>query len=221
MSASIELIFPQIPLIVFLIFFSIIILSSIIFISYNKYARILRYLTLTLLVYFITAIIVGGNWNEILFSIIRHIELTPEFMMIIVAIFGNALSPYMLFWQTSEEAEENIVKNKLKEMGVGRPKISKKEIRLVKVDIAIGMAFTVFIIWSIMVTTAGSLHVNEIYKIQTADQAAQALEPLVKTFPHSGEISKIIFIIGIIGTGLLAISVFAGTCGYALSELFE
>ena len=106
-------------------------------------------------------------------------------------------------------------------MGVGRPKISRKEIRLVKVDIAIGMAFTVFIIWSIMVTTAGSLHVNEIYKIQTADQAAQALEPLVKTFPHSGEISKIIFIIGIIGTGLLAISVFAGTCGYALSELFE
>jgi len=106
-------------------------------------------------------------------------------------------------------------------MGVGRPKISRKEIRLVKVDIAIGMAFTVFIIWSIMVTTAGSLHVNEIYKIQTADQAAQALEPLVKTFPRSGEISKIIFIIGIIGTGLLAISVFAGTCGYALSELFE
>ena len=82
------------------------------------------------------------------------------------------------------------------------------------------MAFAVFVMWSIMVTTAGSLHFNEIYEIQTADQAAQALEPLVKTFPHSGEISKIIFIIGIIGTGLLAIPVFAGTCGYALSELF-
>ena len=71
-----------------------------------------------------------------------------------------------------------------------------------------------------MVTTAGSLHANEIYEIQTADQAAQALEPLVKTFPHSGEISKIIFVIGIIGTGLLAIPIFAGTSGYALSELF-
>ena len=137
MSASIELIFPQIPLIEFSIFFSIIILSSIILISYKKYARILRYLTLTLLVYFITAIIVGGNWNEILlFSIIPHIELTPEFMMMIVAIFGNALSPYMLFWQTSEEAEENIAKNKLNEMRIGNPKISKKEIRLVKVDVA-------------------------------------------------------------------------------------
>ena len=82
------------------------------------------------------------------------------------------------------------------------------------------MAFAVFVMWSIMVTTAGSLHTNGIYEIQTADQAAQALEPLVKTFPHSGEISKIIFVIGIIGTGLLAIPVFAGTCGYALSELF-
>jgi Mn2+/Fe2+ NRAMP family transporter len=197
-------------------------LSSIILISYKKYARILRYLTLTLLVYFITAIIVGGNWSEIfLFSAIPHIELTPEFMMMIVAIFGNALSPYMLFWQTSEESEENIVKNKLKEMGLGKPRISKKEITLVKVDVAIGMAFAVFVMWSIMVTTASGLHTNEIYEIQTADQAAQALEPLVKTFPHSGEIAKIIFVTGIIGTGLLAIPVFAGTCGYALSELFE
>ena len=78
------------------------------------------------------------------------------------------------------------------------------EIRLVKIYVAIGMAFAVFVMWSIMVTTAGSLHLNKIYEIQTADQAAQALEPLVKTFPHSGEISKIIFVIGIIGTGLLA-----------------
>ena len=141
-------------------------------------------------------------------------------MMMIVAIFGNALSPYMLFWQTSEESEENIAKNKLKEMGLGKPTISRMEIRLIKIDVAIGMAFAVFVMWSIMVTTAGSLHFNEIYEIQTADQAAQALEPLVKTFTYSGEISKIIFIIGIIGTGLLAIPVFAGTCGYALSEFF-
>jgi Mn2+/Fe2+ NRAMP family transporter len=140
-------------------------------------------------------------------------------MMMIVAIFGNALSPYMLFWQASEEAEENIAKNKQKEMGLKKPKISRNEIVLVKVDVAIGMAFAVFVMWSIMVTTAGSLHVNKIYDIQTADQAAQALEPLVKTFPHSGEISKIIFVIGIIGTGLLAIPVFAGTSGYAVSEL--
>ena len=190
-------------------------------IRFHPFPHSKQNLTLTLLVYFITAIIVGGNWKEmLLFSIIPHIELTPDFMMMIVAIFGNALSPYMLFWQTSEESEENIAKDRLKEIGLGKPKISKMEIRLVKIDVAIGMAFAVFVMWSIMVTTAGSLHFNEIYEIQTADQAAQALEPLVKTFPHSGEISKIIFVIGIIGTGLLAIPVFAGTCGYALSELF-
>ncbi|MGZ5547932.1 MAG: NRAMP family divalent metal transporter [Nitrososphaeraceae archaeon] len=198
------------------------IILSVILIPYKKYARILRYLTLTLLVYFITAIIIGGgSWNEILLSsLVPHIELTPEFMMMIVAIFGNALSPYMLFWQTSEEAEESVASNKQKEMGFGKPVISNREIKLVKIDVALGMAFAVFVMWSIMVTTAGSLHVHNIYEIQTAEQAAQALEPLVKTFPHSGEVSKIIFVIGIIGTGLLAIPVFAGTCGYAVSELF-
>ena len=221
MAASTKLIFPQIPPIGFSIFFSIIILLSVILIPYKKYARILRYLTLTLLVYFITAIIVGGNWNEILSSsLIPNIKLTPEFIMMIIAIFGNALSPYMLFWQTSEEAEESIAKNKQEEMRFGRSNISNREILLVKIDVGIGMAFAVFVMWSIMVTTAGSLHANEIYEIQTADQAAQALEPLVKTFPHSGEVSKIIFVIGIIGTGLLAIPIFAVTSGYALSELF-
>ena len=128
--------------------------------------------------------------------------------MMIVAIFGDALSPYMLFWQTSEEAEESIAKNQQEEKKFGRPNISNREIILIKFDVGIGMAFAVFIMWSIMVTTAGSLHANEVYEIETADQAAQALEPLVKTFPHSGEISKIIFVIGIIGTGLLAIPVF-------------
>ena len=121
MAASIKLIFPQIPLIGFSIFFSIIILLSVILIPYKKYARILRYITLMLLVYFITAIVVGGNWNEILSaSLIPNIKLTPEFMMMIIAIFGNALSPYLLFWQTSEEAEESIVKNKQEEMRFGR-----------------------------------------------------------------------------------------------------
>ena len=105
-------------------------------------------------------------------------------------------------------------------MKFGRSNISNRDILLVKIDVGIGMAFALFVMWSIMVTTAGSLHANEIYEIQTADQAAQALEPLVKTFPNAGEVSKIIFVIGIIGTGLLAIPIFAGTSGYALYELF-
>lgn len=167
-SASFELLFPQIPVIIISIFFSVLILSTEIFIPYNKYSRILRYLTLTLLVYFITALIVGGNWNQILsLSLIPHIEMTSDFVMMIVAIFGTALSPYILFWQTSQQVEEEVVKNKLKEIGVEgeveKPKISNREIKLTKIDVAIGMAFAVFIMWSIIVTTAGSLHTNEIY----------------------------------------------------------
>src|SRR5215204_4746815 len=146
--------------------------------------------------------------------------------MMVVAIFDIALSPIYYFGKLRRKLKKMFPK-KIKEIGEGEgeefenPKITNREIKLVKMDVAIGMVFAVFVMWSIMVTTAGSLHANEIYEIQTADQAAQALEPLVKTFPHSGEIAKIIFVTGIIGTGLLAIPVFAGTCGYALSELFE
>ena len=87
-------------------------------------------------------------------------------------------------------------------------------------DTAIGMAFSQLIMWSIMITTAGSLHAHGVTDIQTADQAAKSLEPLVKTFPQAGEISKTIFALGIIGTGLLAVPVLAGSSGYALSDTF-
>jgi len=87
-------------------------------------------------------------------------------------------------------------------------------------DVATGIAFAQSIAWTIMITTAGSLHSHGITDIQSAEQAAKALEPLVKTFPHAGEISKTIFALGIIGTGLLTIPILAGSCGYALADTF-
>jgi Mn2+/Fe2+ NRAMP family transporter len=98
--------------------------------------------------------------------------------------------------------------------------VSKKEIKFMKIDIAAGIAFAELIAWTIMITTAGSLHSHGITDIKTAEQAAKALEPLVKSFPHSGEISKTIFAFGIIGTGLLAVPVLAGSSGYALADTF-
>jgi Mn2+/Fe2+ NRAMP family transporter len=89
-----------------------------------------------------------------------------------------------------------------------------------RTDVALGMAFSVSIMYAIMVTTAGALHSNGITDIATADEAAKALEPLVKSFPNAGEIAKTIFALGIIGTGLLAIPVLAGSSGYALSDAF-
>ncbi len=221
MAASIRLVFPHLPVIVATISFSAFIILSEVFVPYKKYVKILKYLIMSLFAYLATAIIVGGNWNQIFSAtIIPHIEFTPAFAMMFVAIFGTTISPYLFFWQASEEAEEDVAKHKIKEVGKGNPKISKKEIRLMRQDTAIGMAFSQLIMWSIMITTAGSLHAHGVTDIQTADQAAKSLEPLVKTFPQAGEISKTIFALGIIGTGLLAVPVLAGSSGYALSDAF-
>jgi Mn2+/Fe2+ NRAMP family transporter len=140
--------------------------------------------------------------------------------MMFVAMFGTAISPYLFFWQASEEAEEEVEKHKIKDIGKGKPKISKKDIRLMRQDTAIGMAFSQVIMWAIITTTAGSLNAHGVTDIQSADQAAKALQPLLRTFPQAGEISKTIFAIGIIGTGLLAVPVLAGSSGYALSDVF-
>ena len=221
MAASIRLVVPQLPVIVATIFFSGFIILSEVFVPYKKYVKILKYLILSLFAYLATAIIVGGNWNQIFSAtIIPNIEFTPAFAMMFVAIFGTTISPYLFFWQASEEAEEDVAKHKIKDIGKGKPKISKKEIKLMRQDTAIGMAFSQLIMWSIMITTAGSIHAHGVTDIQTADQAAKSLEPLVKTFPQAGEISKTIFALGIIGTGLLAVPVLAGSSGYALSDAF-
>jgi NRAMP (natural resistance-associated macrophage protein)-like metal ion transporter len=221
MAASIRLVFPQLPVIVATLSFTAFIILSEVFIPYNKYVKVLKYLILSLFAYLATAIIVGGNWNQILSAIlIPHIEFTSAFAMIFVAVIGTTISPYLFFWQASEEAEEDVAEHKIKEIGKGKPKIAKREIKLMRQDTAIGMAFSQIIMWAIMITTAGSLHNHGITDIQSADQVAKALEPLVKTFPQAGQISKTIFAFGIIGTGLLAIPVLAGSSGYALSDVF-
>jgi len=102
----------------------------------------------------------------------------------------------------------------------GEPRISKKEVKMMRTDVVIGMAFSQMIMWAIISTTAGTLHANGLQDVQTAEQAASSLEPLVKSFPNSGEIAKTIFALGIIGTGLLAVPVLAGSSGYALADVF-
>ena len=221
MSASIKILFPQIPVVVTSLLFSGIIIASEIMIPYDKYVTVLKYLVLSLFAYVITAIIVGGNAIEIfLATIIPQISFTSDFAVMFVAVIGTTISPYLLFWQTSEEAEEDVSKHKIKEIGRGRPNVTRKEIKLMKKDIWIGLFFSLFIMWSIIVTSAGSLYTNGVNDVQTADQAALALEPLVKTFPQAGEITKVIFALGIIGTGLLAIPVLAASSAFAVCDTF-
>ena len=218
-AAAVRLVFPEIPLIVITISFATFILAAEILIPYEKYVRILKYLTLSLFTYVATALIVGGNAMQIfLSSVIPHLEFTRDYAMMFVAIFGTTISPYLFFWQASEESEEDVAKHKIKEIGHGRPKISRKEVKIMRMDVAVGMAFSIMIMSSIIVTTAGSLHAKGMTDISTAAEAAKALQPLVKSFPYSGEIAEIIFALGIIGTGLLAIPVLAGSSAYAISD---
>jgi NRAMP (natural resistance-associated macrophage protein)-like metal ion transporter len=221
MGASVSLIFPDLPMVLSTILFTAVILAAEIFVPYTKYVKILKYLTLSLFAYFATAMIVGGDLTQIFIaSIYPHIEFTPAFAMMFVAIFGTTISPYLFFWQTSAEAEEEVAKNKIKDISIGKPKVTKSEIKIMKTDVAIGMFFSQFIMWSIILTTAGTLHSYGITQIQTSEQVAKALEPLVKSFPYAGQISKVMFALGIIGTGLLAVPVLAGASAYALSDTF-
>jgi NRAMP (natural resistance-associated macrophage protein)-like metal ion transporter len=220
MSASVRIIFPDVPLVVTSVLFSAFIIIAEIFIPYHKYVRVLKYLVLSLFAYVITAVIVGGNISQIFFTIIPSISFSSDYAIMFVAVIGTTISPYLLFWQTSEEAEEDVAKHRIKGIGEGKPKVSPREIMSMKEDIGVGMFFSQFIMWSIIITSAGSLYFAGITDIQTADQAASSLEPLVKSFPNSGQIAKVIFAFGIIGTGLLAIPVLSASSAFALSDTF-
>jgi NRAMP (natural resistance-associated macrophage protein)-like metal ion transporter len=220
MSASVKIIFPDVPFVVITILFSAFIIIAEIFIPYDKYVKVLKYLVLSLFAYVLTAVIVGGNIDKILFTVIPSITFSSDYAVMFVAVIGTTISPYLLFWQTSEEAEEDVAKHKIKEIGEGKPKVSPREIMLMKEDIGIGMFFSQFIMWSIIITSAGSLYFAGMTDIQTADQAASSLEPLVNSFPNSGQIAKLIFAFGIIGTGLLAIPVLSASSAFALSDTF-
>jgi NRAMP (natural resistance-associated macrophage protein)-like metal ion transporter len=221
MAASAKIIIPFPSPNVFSIIFAFFIIIAILIIPYKKYVKILKYLTISLFTYVATAIIVGGDWYQILISsLVPHIEFSADFSTMLVAIFGTSISPYLFFWQASEEAEEEVSQQKIKEIGKGKPKVSKNEIKSMRTDVAVGRVFAQSITWAIMITAAGSLHAHGITDIQSAEQAAKSLEPLVTAFPNAGEISKIVFALGIIGTGLLSIPILAGSTAYALSDTF-
>jgi Mn2+/Fe2+ NRAMP family transporter len=147
------------------------------------------------------------------------VELNFEFFFIITGVLGTTISPYMFFWQASQEVEEEKALHLISRYG--KPKIGGKFIRNMRLDNFIGMVFSEFATWSIIVVAATVLHQNGITNVASAADAAKALEPLVQTFPHAGFLAKLIFAAGIIGLGLLGIPVLSGSAAYALSETFN
>lgn len=229
MGASLRLLIPQIPFFISTLMFTAIILAAEIFISYKIYSKVLKYLTLSLFLYVVTAFLAVHNeaeWYSIAKStLIPHFEFNKAYVLMVIAILGTTISPYLFFWQTGEEVEEEVKKGKIEEMNKqdhhhSKPKITKSELKNMRADIITGMILAQGIFWFIMITSASTLHNSGVTSISTAQEAAKALEPLVKGFPYSGHIASGLFAAGIIGTGLLAVPILAGSASYAISESF-
>jgi NRAMP (natural resistance-associated macrophage protein)-like metal ion transporter len=216
MGAAAHLIVP-INFAILTLFFAALILILEIFTSYKTYARILKWFALALLSYPLTVFLVHQPWHTILrATLVPHIEISFAFLFIITGVLGTTISPYMFFWEASEEVEES------KESGLlpaGKPgMISRARVFSMRVDNFAGMLSSEIATWSIIVVAATVLHSNGVTNIATAADAARALEPLVHTFPYAGFLAKLIFAIGIIGLGMLAVPVLSASASYALSE---
>lgn len=200
--------------------YSLLILGLVIMLSYRTYARLLKWLALTLLAYLVTALVVEADWPAIArATLIPTFQLSHAYIFMITAVLGTTISPYLFFWQTSEVVEEEIADHRLAQKG-GLPRLSQRFMRNLSTDNAVGMLISNVTAWFIIVTTATVLHQNGVTNIQTAADAAKALEPLVQGFPHAGFLAKAIFASGIVGLGLLAVPILAGSASYALSETF-
>lgn len=189
-----------------------------VFVSYRVYAKFLKWLALALLAYPATALIIDQPWQEILYAtVVPHIEFTASFLFIITGVFGTSISPYMFFWQASEEVEE-ILERRLEVGEDGRPLLPRGYLSDIRLDTTVGMVAAELVQWFIIMTTASVLFRHGVTDIHTAADAARALEPLVQSFPDAGLAAKALFAFGVIGLGLLAIPVLAGSAAYALSE---
>jgi Mn2+/Fe2+ NRAMP family transporter len=215
MGAAAQLIVP-VSFTVLVLFFTALILILEIFTSYRTYARILKWLCVTLFSYVITVFLVHEPWGVILkATFVPHIEFSSAFFFIITGVIGTTISPYMFFWEASEEVEEERSKRMIHN---GVPKLTKPFMKRLRLDNFMGMLSSQIAAWCIIVVAATVLHGNGITHIATAVDAAKALAPLVHTFPHAGFLAELIFAVGIIGLGFLAVPVFSGSASYALAE---
>ncbi len=208
MGAVGNLLFPSIDAGFFSVFFTLLLLGLIIYLPYQKIAAILKYLCIVMLVYFIVPFLYKQDFGEILRStFIPTIQFNKAFIAIIVGILGTTISPYLFFWQASVEVEE--MKNKQPLLVV-----NKKIIREMNQDVDFGMTFSGFVMFFIILTTGTVLFKGGVHQIDTVEQAAMALKPLAGNFAY------LLFAIGVIGTGLIAIPVLSGSLSYIFTETF-
>lgn len=213
MAASLQMVL-NLPFFVWLIIITIFTVILEVFVSYDRYSRYLKWMGLTLLVYGLTAIVVKQDWISVVtHTIIPHIELNGLYLMTIVGFLGTTISPYLFFWQTAEEVEEQIRQGKIHEFDES-PSIIESEIKHMQKDTLIGMSFSNLISFFIVITAAATLYRNGITDIETPQQAAMALQPI------AGDFAYILFTFGIIGIGLQSVPILAGGVAYSFAESF-
>ena len=205
-ASALRLVVP-LPTALLTVAFTAAVLTLEIVMSYRRYARVLKWLSAALLAYPITVFIVAEPWTKILkATFVPNIQFSTAFFYVLTGVIGTTISPYMFFWQASQEAEEE------------RASPARRSLRDVRIDNAIGMFFSQAVAWFIIVLTATVLNANGVTSVGSAADAARALQPLVHTFAHAGEIAEGLFALGILGLGLLAVPVLAGSAAYATGE---
>jgi NRAMP (natural resistance-associated macrophage protein)-like metal ion transporter len=179
--------------------------------SYRTIARIFKWLTLVLFAYVITAFLARPDWRAVVhYTFIPHIEWSRSYLAVLVGILGTTISPYLFFWQAAQEVEEDRARGK--ETVAQRRGATDEELIAARTDVLTGMFFSNLVMYFIILTTAATLHAHGKTSIATAREAAEALRPL------AGQGAYWLFTLGIIGTGMLAVPVLAGSCAYAVAE---
>ncbi len=212
MASSLQLIFP-IPFWSSLIFLTVITILAEVFVAYPNYVKFLKYLALTVFAYVLAALVVKQDWHTIVLStIIPHIEFSNAYILNIIAMLGTTISPYLFFWQSDEEVEEEIIHKKIRAMGKGVPKIAISDVAQMRSDTMFGMLISNLITFFIIITSAKTFGTLGIHEVTSAAQVASSLEPI------AGHFAALLFTIAILGTGLLAVPVLAGSAAYAIAE---
>ncbi|HYJ81115.1 MAG TPA: Nramp family divalent metal transporter [Longimicrobiaceae bacterium] len=191
--------------------FAAIILALLVFASYRVMARVFKWLTLVLFAYVGAAFLAGAPWGEVLrATLVPTVRLEREYVLTLVAILGTTISPYLFFWQAAEEVEEEKAKGRA--TVAERRGSSARAMRAARLDVLVGMTFSTVVFYFIVLTAGATLHAAGEHDVQTAQQAAQALRPI------AGDAAALLFSLGIIGTGMLAVPVLAGSAALAVAE---
>jgi len=214
MAKGAELLLPNLPFTLLVVFFGVISLGLQIFSTYQQYSKYLKWLALILVSYIFSSLSIKGlDWIALIKSAaIPSITLSKDQIILVCGILGTTISPYLFFWQTSQEVEEEILKGKTTIESRSSP--TKKQIKEMRIDVISGMFLSNLVMFFIIVACASTLFSHGITNINTAADAAKALRPF------AGEQAYLLFALGIIGTGMLAIPVLAGSASYAISESF-